>query len=160
MCWCLLHLFLCQMEPKLSSILLLYWTAYSLKIDNFLYSLKIDWNWLLMHCTQFIWCLKYLLRLQSNLQYKVINPSIYSLIRLLKNWYLLFAMELKIIMYYLVLLVSIVLSKNIICYYFIWVYNRVILHMMFIEFKLFCFFHCLWLHTTPSRILLSHIFYF
>ena len=35
-------IFLCQMYPKLSSILLLYWNPYSLTIDNFPYSLKID----------------------------------------------------------------------------------------------------------------------
>ena len=106
-----------------------------------------------MHSPQFIWCLKYLLRLQSSLQYQVINPSIYSLFRLLKNWYLLFAMELKITMYYLVLLVSIVLSKNIICYYFILVYKRVILHMMFIEFKLCAF-------TIACDFILPHLEFF
>ena len=62
-------------------------------------------------------------------------------------------MELKITMYYLVLLVFIVLSKNIICYYFILAYKRVILHMMFIEFKLCAF-------TIACDFILPHLEFF
>ena len=40
------YIFLCQMYTKLSSILLLYWTPYSLKIDNFPWRLN-------QHCDRF-----------------------------------------------------------------------------------------------------------